>query len=79
MPFSCDNKRQIHKNLKNLNRFEEHFLILRVKSNNEKFVIEASKILSLVCDKKREIKKVIDQSKENSNNDESQYGNILEN
>ncbi|CAK70231.1 unnamed protein product (macronuclear) [Paramecium tetraurelia] len=79
LPFSCDNKRQIHKNLKNLNRFEEHFLILRVKSNNEKFVIEASKILSLVCDKKREIKKVIDQSKENSNNDESQYGNILEN
>ncbi|CAD8202269.1 unnamed protein product [Paramecium octaurelia] len=79
LPFSCENKKQIHKNLKNLNRFEEHFLILRVKSSDEEFVIQASKILSLVCDKKNEIKSVINQSKDNINNGESQQGNLLEN
>ncbi|CAD8104117.1 unnamed protein product [Paramecium primaurelia] len=76
LPYSCENKRQIHKNLKNLNRFEEHFLILRVKSSNEEFVIEASKILSLVCDKKSEIKRVINQTKEDTNDDQQQQINL---
>ncbi|CAD8122654.1 unnamed protein product [Paramecium sonneborni] len=72
LELSYENQRQIHKDLKNLNRFEEHFLILRVKSNDEEFIMQASKILSMVCDKKNEIKSGINQSKEKIHQEDQQ-------
>ncbi|CAK62867.1 unnamed protein product (macronuclear) [Paramecium tetraurelia] len=66
LPAHNQNEKQIHKDLKNLNRIEEHFLILRTKSTDESFIVESSKIICQVVEKKNKIIMMIDKTEEDN-------------
>ncbi|CAD8122337.1 unnamed protein product [Paramecium sonneborni] len=62
------NEKRIHKDLKNLNRIEENFLILRTKSQDEQFIVESSRIICLVVEKKNKIIMKIDRTDDENQN-----------
>ncbi|CAD8110630.1 unnamed protein product [Paramecium primaurelia] len=66
LPAHNQNEKQIHKDLKNLNRIEENFLILRTKSSDEQFIIDSSKIICQVVEKKNKIIMMIDKTEDDN-------------
>ncbi|KAM3142300.1 hypothetical protein pb186bvf_005709 [Paramecium bursaria] len=49
-----DNEKQIHKNLKNLNRFEEHLLMIKCGISTQSFIAEIQRIITVVSQKRHQ-------------------------